>query len=172
MTVEDAVRELTEAVKESYESPESEVTYIEAPANPSDGDTLTYDATSGKWVAGAPQSGGGGFVATFTGTLPNSDGAISDIACDKTYAEIMEAIQGEGASFRLIDGDGSRVTPSSGYTINDWSFDETTLLITVHIFGSPDNSTGTMDLGAVGIFYSESALTAQYVHAWIGLAGG
>lgn len=58
MAIEDAIRELTEAVKGSDESPETEVTYIEAPANPSDGDTLTYDATSGKWVAGASQSGG------------------------------------------------------------------------------------------------------------------
>lgn len=58
MAIEDAIRELTEAVKGSDESPESEVTYIEAPTNPSDGDTLTYDATSGKWLAGVPQGGG------------------------------------------------------------------------------------------------------------------
>ena len=33
---------------------------IPAPANPSDGDVLTYDGTTSAWVAAAPSGGGGG----------------------------------------------------------------------------------------------------------------
>lgn len=120
------------------------------------------DAEGVEWA----EAGGGGFVATFTTTLPVEDGTITDITCDKTYEEVMEAVQGEGASFRLIDNLG-RVTPSCGYYI-----DGENLVIVVNIFGIPNNTFATMDVAGLNILYSEDALTAEYAKAWIGLQGG
>lgn len=108
----------------------------------------------------------GGFVATFTTTLPVEDGTITNITCDKTYEEVMEAVQGEGAQFRLIDNLG-RVTPSCGYYI-----DGENLVIVVNIFGIPNNTFGTMDVAGLNILYGGNSLTAEYVKAWIGLQGG
>lgn len=120
------------------------------------------------------EAGGGsesGFVATFTTTLPAEDGTITDITCDKTYEEVMEAVQGEGASFRLIDNLG-RVTPSCGYYIDNSTYDEEKLVIVVNIFGIPNNAFGTMDVAGLNILYGGNSLTAEYAKAWIGLQGG
>lgn len=129
--------------------------------------TAIPDATDalGKLEIGGGGSEGG-FVATFTTTLPVEDGTITDITCDKTYAEVMEAVEGEGASFRLIDNLG-RVTPSCGYYI-----DGENLVIVVNIFGIPNNTFGTMDVAGLNILYGGNSLTAEYAKAWIGLTGG
>lgn len=136
------------------------------------GKVLTVNA-SGEWEAAAPGGGGseGGFVATFTTTLPDGDGTITNITCDKTYEEVMGAVQGEGASFRLIDNLG-RVTPACGYYIDNLTYDEEKLVIVVNIFGIPNNTFGTMDVSGLNILYSGNSLTAEYAKAWIGLQGG
>ena len=53
-------------------------------ADPQDGDTITYNATSGLWVAGSGSGGGGLVVNVVAGDTP---------ALDKTYQEIEDAIE-------------------------------------------------------------------------------
>lgn len=68
-------------------------------ANPNDGDTLVYDATSEKWVAQAGGSGGGGGggssnIMIIRPTSYNQYGIAEGF--NKTYAEISECLAGDG----------------------------------------------------------------------------
>lgn len=101
MTVEDAVRELAQVVAgHKDEGSEEETTYIEAPANPQDGDTLVYDESEGKWVAGG--SGGDGAVylkvteVNDKDTVPASYSDIMGFIDEKKSVFICNEMEGEG----------------------------------------------------------------------------
>lgn len=55
---------------------------------PTDGQTLTYDGTSGKWKNADASGGGGNFFVTIT-----SDELSTKFSSDKTVAEIVGALQ-------------------------------------------------------------------------------
>ena len=59
---------------------------IPAPADPSDGDVLTYSSTDSAWVAAAP-SGGGGNILTVIITQNQDEKFVTD----KTASEILAA---------------------------------------------------------------------------------
>lgn len=115
MSVEDAVRELAQVVAGCKDDEsEEEITYIEAPANPQDGDTLVYDESEGKWIAGG--GGGGVFVVSF---ILNQDGET--YSCDKTFEEIVEAYESGKVlmSYMIDDASSCAVSATCDLTFND-----------------------------------------------------
>lgn len=71
---------------------------IPAPADPSNGDVLTYNSTSEEWEAKAPSGGTGKFVVTFEYTAD-----YESVTSDKTYAEILAAFNAGKEIMGVID---------------------------------------------------------------------
>ena len=67
---------------------------IPAPASPSDGDVLTYDSDTSEWVAEAPSGGGGVFAIE---DLYDDNTNISTLS--KTWAEIKTAFEAHKLPF-------------------------------------------------------------------------
>lgn len=63
---------------------------IPAPANPSDGDVLTYSSADDEWVAAAPGGGGGSLGIQITAIPDDPD---DNLILDKTWNEIKSAIE-------------------------------------------------------------------------------
>lgn len=73
-------------------------------SNPSNGQTLVYNATSGKWENGA---GGGGANVIPVFTLNRTSATGGTATCDMTFDSIMAAIQSgtlTGAKFVIEEG--------------------------------------------------------------------
>lgn len=63
---------------------------IPAPADPSDGDVLTYDSDTSAWVAAAP-SGGGGILVCSSTVIPEDPD--ENMILNKTWTEIASAAE-------------------------------------------------------------------------------
>lgn len=99
-------------------------------SNPTDGQTLVYNATSGKWKNGA---GGGGLIVNVTEHNRGEANEYADM--DKTAGEIVAALNsGRNVVFRMVvpDAEGEyfavgllvgygRFT-SEGMTVDDYTF--------------------------------------------------
>lgn len=89
--------------------------------NPSDGDTIVYDATSKKWKNG---EGGGGSGADIM-LIRVTEDATGSVECDHTYEEIAAAV--EAGQFIMVhsakEGLAARtdVFVAKGYFIGDFA---------------------------------------------------
>ena len=114
---------------------------IPAPANPSDGDVLTYDSDTSAWVAAAPSGGGGGtyvinlnktthvldktfleiymaYISGYVCIVKKVDEATAEYGEEDTFSYIVTCIrdydlQGDGEGGTLIAGNGDSFSAST-----------------------------------------------------------
>lgn len=129
---------------------------IPAPANPSDGDVLTYDSDTSAWVAAAPSGGGENFVVTYE--FGEGDAVIAD----KTYTQILAAYTGgKIISARLVDTDVIFLVLSS---FNDLGQDEYQFVFQQN--PSLVTGAGEITINAEYIVHkSDDTITEEYIQA-------
>ena len=82
---------------------------IPAPADPSDGDVLTYDSTAEEWVAAAPGGGGGDGEILVCSSSIIPDDPDENLILNKTWTEIASAIANNIPVFAIAVYDSSPI---------------------------------------------------------------
>lgn len=87
-------------------------------SNPTDGQTLVYDAASSKWVNGSGGGGGGGFTL-----LPGTyDGNANTITLNKTCEELYVLMQDSVVAIQFEPAAGMTVIEFIAQATNEYSF--------------------------------------------------